>query len=229
MRPLTDTCPKPLLPVRGKPLIVWHLEAFARAGIRDIVVNTAWLEDQFPDVLGDGARWGVRLRYSAEGRDFGGALETAGGICRALPMLAPRFWVVAADVWCPGFDPGLPAAQASLDAGCLAHIVLVSNPSHNPAGDFGMSDDGRALNLPGGTDAPRWTYSTLGLYHRALFEPPWCDIASGNAQGIKAPLAPVLRRAMDQRRVGASLHHQAWADIGTVQRLAQLNEQETAP
>lgn len=228
MRPLTDTCPKPLLPVRGKPLIAWHLEAFARAGLTEVVINTAWLEEQFPAALGDGKRWGVRLRYSTEGHDFGAALETAGGIARALPMLAPRFWVIAGDVWCPDFHPGEPAAQASLDAGRLAHIGLVANPPHNEAGDFGLSEDGRALNLTSGSSTARLTYSTFGLYTRSLFEPPWCDIEAGNPQGIKAPLAPVLRRAMDQGRVGAWQHRGAWTDVGTVQRLAQLNEQEAA-
>ena len=107
MRPLTDTTPKPLLPVRGKPLIEWHLEALARAGVREVVVNTAWLEEQFPAALGDGSRWGLSIRYSTEGRDHGGALETAGGIRKALPWLAPRgdesFWVVSGDIFMPGF------------------------------------------------------------------------------------------------------------------------------
>jgi hypothetical protein len=110
MRPLTDTTPKPLLPVRGQPLIVHHLVALAAAGVREVVINTAWLEEQFPAALGDGARWGLKIHYSMEGRDHGGALETAGGIAKALPWLAPRgeeaFWVVSGDVFLPGFLRG---------------------------------------------------------------------------------------------------------------------------
>ena len=103
MRPLTDTTPKPLLCVRGKPLIEWHLEALARAGVREVVINTAWLELQFPAALGDGSRWGLRIRYSTEGRDHGGALETAGGIAKALPWLGEVFWLVSADIFAPDF------------------------------------------------------------------------------------------------------------------------------
>ncbi|MFN3887605.1 MAG: NDP-sugar synthase, partial [Aquabacterium sp.] len=103
MRPLTDTTPKPLLPVRGQPLIAWHLQALARDGVRDVVINTAYLEDQFEPALGDGRRWGLRITYSHEGRDHGGALETAGGIAKALPLLGDAFWVLAGDVFVPSF------------------------------------------------------------------------------------------------------------------------------
>src|SRR5436190_18404207 len=106
MRPATDRTPKPLLEVRGKALIEWHLEALARAGVQEVVINTAWLEEQFPAALGDGSRWGLAIRYSHEGRDFGGALETAGGIATAWPLLrgAERLWVISGDVFVPGFD-----------------------------------------------------------------------------------------------------------------------------
>ncbi len=103
LRPHTDHTPKPLLPVRGQPLIAWHLAALAAAGVREVVINTAWLEDRFPEALGDGSRWGLAIRYSMEGRDHGGALETAGGIAKALAMLDDPFWVVAGDVFLPGF------------------------------------------------------------------------------------------------------------------------------
>ena len=223
MRPLTDHTPKPLLTVGGKPLIVWHIEALARAGVTDIVINTAWLEEQFPAALGDGSRWGVRLAYSQEGRDFGGALETAGGICRALPRLGERFWLVAGDVHAPGLDFAPAAAQAFAASDALAHLWLVPNPAHNPRGDFGLDGQGRALNLPPEAGGPRFTYSTCGLFRRALFVPPHCAIPSGNPDGVKAPLAPLLRAAMDNGAITATLFTGAWTDVGTPQRLAQLN------
>src|SRR5512137_2843700 len=124
MRPLTDTTPKPLLEVRGQPLIVWHLQALARAGVREVVVNTAWLEDQFPAALGDGARWGLSIHYSMEGRDHGGALETAGGIAKALAWLGDPFWVVAGDVFVPGFEFAAAAAERFARRGDLAQLWL---------------------------------------------------------------------------------------------------------
>ncbi len=219
MRPLTDHTPKPLLKVRGKPLIEWHIEALAQAGVRDIVVNTAWLEDQFPTALGDGSRWGVRLTYSHEGRDFGGALETLGGISRALPLLGDTFWVIAGDINAPALEFPQSKAINLKASGHLAHLLLVPNPSHNLRGDFGLSDSGLALNQA----EQRHTYSTVGLYRAALFAPPLCDIPPGNPAGVKAPLAPLLRAAMDNQRITAELFNGAWTDVGTPERLAQLN------
>lgn len=225
MRPLTDVTPKPLLQVRGKPLIEWHIAGLAALGVREIVVNTAHLEEQFVPALGDGSRWGVRLVYSHEGRDFGGALETLGGIARALPLLGETFWVVAGDVF-TDFWASHAAEPWSLNDGELARIALVPNPAHNARGDFGISPEGRALNLPrdgSSQDKPLYTYSTIGLYRRAFFEPPLCDVPVGNAQGIKAALAPLLRKGMDAGVVGARLHRGDWTDVGTPERLAQLN------
>lgn len=216
MRPLTDTTPKPLLPVHGRPLMQYPLNALQAAGFDRVVTNTAWLGEQIE------ARFGDRLRYSHEGIDFGGALETAGGIARALPLLDDVFWVVAGDVYAPtfAFDP---ADVARFRAGpALAHLWLVPNPAHNPRGDFGLSPEGLALNGDG-ADGQRFTYSTIGLYRRELFEPPWCDIPPGNPQGIRAALAPLLRRAMDNGRISAALHTGPWTDVGTPERLAQLN------
>jgi len=175
-----------------------------------------------------GASTGVELRYSHEGRDFGGALETAGGIVRALPQLADVFWVAAGDVFAPDFvfDPAAVAAFAA--SSLLAHIWLVPNPAHNPGGDFGLSDQGLALNLPkvaapASTDAPkRYTFSTIALYRRAFFEAAWCGIPAGNPAGQKAPLAPLLRAAMDAGAVGATLYTGAWTDVGTPERLAEF-------
>ena len=238
MRPLTDTCPKPLLQVRGKPLMQWHLEALARGGARSVMVNTAWLGTQISGHFGH--RFGgpiatdgqgpqtsiatLDLVYSNEGLDFGEALETAGGITRALPNLADPFWVVAGDIFAPDFAFPQSAARNFRESGNLAHIWLVPNPSHNPNGDFALSSAGLARN----DGDLRHTYSTIGLYRHALFTPPYCDIVAGNPQGAKAALAPVLRSAIARDRVSAHLYTGPWVDVGTPQRLAQLN-QASAP
>ena len=228
MRPLTDSCPKPLLAVRGKPLMQWHMEALARGGCTGLVVNTAWLGAQITSHFGparpfDGGRM-LSISYSNEQADFGGALETAGGIARALPLLQAGgqdvFWLVAGDVYAPDFSFDPAAVQRFEASNALAHLWLVPNPAHNPRGDFGISPDGLALNQ---ADGERYTYSTIGLYRAALFAEPFCAIPQGNPGGIKAPLAPLLRRAMDEGRVGASLYTGRWTDVGTPERLAELN------
>lgn len=222
MRPLTDHTPKPLLPVQGRPLVAWHLGALAASGVTHTVLNTAWLGEQLPDQLGN-SHQGMALSYSMEGRDFGGALETAGGIARALPQLAEVFWVLAGDVYTPGFRFG-PAQVAAFTASpALAHLWLVPNPAHNPRGDFGLAPDGQALNLPANDPAPRYTYSTIGLYKRAFFEPPLCPIPPGNPEGVRAALGPLLRLAMDRGLVTAMLYTGPWTDVGTPERLAGLN------
>lgn len=212
MRPLTDQTPKPLLAVQGKPLIAWHLENLARAGVQEVVINTAWLEDQFPDALGDGSRFGLRILYSHEGARFGGALETAGGIATALPLLrnAP-FWLVAGDVFMPGFDFPAADAQRFAASAALAHIYLVPNPPHNANGDFGIDRAGLALSQAD----EKFTYSTVGLYRPALFK--------NTPSGKKAALAPLLREAMESGHVGATLYSGPWTDVGTPGRLAELN------
>jgi MurNAc alpha-1-phosphate uridylyltransferase len=247
MRPLTDTCPKPLLQVQGKPLMQWPMEALARDGFSQVVVNTAWLgeliELEFGSVFvpqppqnmrkqllnQEHAASPVQIRYSHEGRDFGAALETAGGIARALPLLGEVFWVLAGDVYAPDFVFAQTAVDRFMASNMLAHLWLVPNPEHNPKGDFGLTGESGgnalALNLPKEDPQPRYTYSTIGLYRKALFEPPWCDIAPGNPQGTKAALAPLLRAAMDQERVSAELYTGRWTDVGTPQRLEQLNTQ----
>lgn len=224
MRPLTDSCPKPLLKVQGKPLMQWQLEALQRGGCEQVLINTDWLAEQIVQAAHPP---GLALHYSHEGHDFGGALETAGGIVRALPQLDELFWVLAADVFTPGFEFSQEAVKRFRASGKLAHLWLVPNPAHNPDGDFGLQIEANgpalALNLPKADRRPRFTFSTIGLYRRALFEAPWCDIAPGNPQGVKAPLAPLLRRAMDQGRVSAELYPGPWTDVGTPQRLAELN------
>ena len=241
MRPLTDTCPKPLLPVRGKPLMQWPMEALARGGFTDVVINTAWLEErifaEFGHQFGPKStsnnntslsnseqKSGLNIIYSAEGRDFGGALETAGGIVRALPMLDDVFWVLAGDVFVPEFAFRKSAVDRFTQSDKLAHLWLVPNPAHNPKGDFGLSADGLALNLPKDSAEAKFTYSTIGLYRSALFAAPYCSIPAGNETGTKAPLAPILRAAMDDGLVSAELYTGDWTDVGTPERLQCLNQ-----
>ena len=210
MRPLTDSTPKPLLEVRGKRLVEWHLEALARAGVREVVVNTAWLEEQFPATLGDGSRHGVQITYSFEGRDHGDALETAGGIAKALPLLGDSFWVVSGDVFVPDFRFDAGDAQAFADSDALGQLWLVDNAPHHPNGDFGIGADGLASR----TADPKFTWASIGLFRAALFS----DIAVGT----KMALRPKLELALDQRRLRAEKYDGRWTDVGTMERLAAL-------
>jgi MurNAc alpha-1-phosphate uridylyltransferase len=214
MRPLTDTCPKPLLQVRDRPLIGWHLQALGQAALADVVINTAWLGEQIEQRYGAQTD-GVRIRYSHEGKDFGHALETAGGIVRALPLLEDCFWLVAGDVYMPDFRFSRQALERFRASGKLAHLFLVANPEHNPKGDFGLAADGSALNQA----EVRYTYSTTGLFRHGLFD----GLPAGNPEGLKLSLAPLLRQAMDRGQVTAELYTGAWTDVGTPQRLAALN------
>jgi MurNAc alpha-1-phosphate uridylyltransferase len=216
MRPLSDRTPKPLLKVHGKPLIEWHLEALARGGVREVVVNTAWLEDQIVAALGDGSRWGLALHYSLEGRDHGGALETAGGIAKALPLLALRdgesFWLVSADIHAPGFrfdSERAPAFERSRD---LAHLWLVPNPPFHRNGDFGLDAAGRVTR----SSADRhWTYANLALCRAAS--------VAGIAAGTRAALGPLLFDAAEAGRLSGEALTGEWHNIGTPQQLAALN------
>jgi MurNAc alpha-1-phosphate uridylyltransferase len=211
MRPLTDLCPKPLLPVRGKRLIEWHLEALSAAGVREVVINTAWLEEQFPAALGDGSRWGLAIRYSMEGRDHGGALETAGGIAKALPHLGERFWVVSGDVFVPGFPFDAADADRFARTNTLAHLWLVSNAPHHPEGDFGLDAVAqRATRAP-----PRLTWASVGLFSAAMFD--------GVAPDRPMKLRPLLDAALDAGRLGAAQWPGEWTDVGTRERLDALN------
>ncbi|HEU5297581.1 MAG TPA: nucleotidyltransferase family protein [Burkholderiaceae bacterium] len=215
MRPLTDHTPKPLLAVRGKTLIEWHLLALAAAGVREVVINTAWLEEQFPAALGDGSRFGLQITYSMEGRDHGGALETAGGIAKALPQLAPRgdecFWVVSGDVFLPGFAFDAAFAQRFASGPLWAHLWLVPNAPHHPQGDFGIDAQGLAV-----AQAPvRLTWASVGLFRARMFR----DVAVGT----KLPLRPLLDDAIAQRRLSAQAWSGTWTDVGSVERLQALN------
>jgi len=210
MRPLTDKLPKPLLEMRGKPLIQWAIESLAQAGIKDLVINHAHLGHMVETALGDGSRFGVRIRYSPEGT----ALETAGGIVHAMALLGPApFVVVNGDVLTDFNFSNLIARNLGND---LAHLVLVANPEHHPKGDF-LVQDSRILprSTPGTDQTPKWTFSGIGLYSPALF--------SGIVDGSRAPLAPLLFAAADQGRLGGELYQGSWHDVGTPQRYAELN------
>ena len=201
MRPLTDRTPKPLLEAGGQPLIGHHLTALAAAGIRDVVINHAHLGAQIEAALGHGAAYGLRIRYSPEET----ALETGGGIFQALPLLGPGpFLVVNGDVW-----TDLEFGHLCLGDDDLAHLVLVTNPAHHPAGDF-LLDGGRVV-LEGGA---RLTFSGIGVYRAALFD---------RCTAGRFPLAPLLRAAIAAGRVSGELHTGRWTDVGTPERLAELD------
>ena len=204
LRPLTDRIPKPLVQVAGKPLVVWHLERLAAAGLRDIVLNVSHLAEAIVERLGDGARFGVRLSYSREAEP----LETAGGIAKALPLLGDApFLLVNADVYCElGF-----AALGALELGArLAHLVLVPNPPHRLQGDFSLSSGG----LVGNAGGPRYTYGGV-----AVMSP---QLLAAVRPGEKAPLAPLLREAAGRGGISGELYPGLWQDVGTVERLREL-------
>jgi MurNAc alpha-1-phosphate uridylyltransferase len=214
MRPLTEHTPKPLLPVRGKPLIAWHLEKLAAIGVRDVVVNTSWLADRFAPTLGDGAHWGLRLHYSHEGPE---PLETGGGMLHALSLLGDApFIAVNGDIWCAHDFAALPREPAG-----LAHLVLVDNPAHHPAGDFALV--GAQVQSEGET---RLTFSGIGVYRPALLS-GWRDVigAAPGADAVPArfKLAPLLRAAMRADAVTGEHFTGAWTDVGTPERLAALD------
>jgi len=214
MRPLTDRTPKPLLPVGGKPLIAWHLEKLAAIGVHYVVINTSHLAEQFPAALGDGSRWGLRIRYAYEGPT---PLETGGGMLNALPLLgAEPFLVVSGDVWCDADFAALPAEPRG-----LAHLLLTDNPPHHPHGDFRLDAEGRLRD----DGEPRLTYSGIGVFRRELLE-GWRE-AVGAAAGTEATpprfkLRPLLEAAILRGMVDGSHHRGAWTDVGTPVRLAEL-------
>ena len=217
MRPLTDRTPKPLLEVGGKPLIVWHIENLVRAGITELVINHAHLGAQIEAALGDGNQFDARIKYSSEGT----ALETAGGIAFALHLLGDRpFAVINGDIFCDYDFAKLRERADTLKAsGDTAHLVLVNNPAQHPNGDFGLTD-GRVTNPQSTTLDPRssiLTFSGIGIYQPGLF----ADIT----RGTKAPLAPILRAQIALGKVSGEHHRGLWVDVGTPQRLKELDSQ----
>jgi MurNAc alpha-1-phosphate uridylyltransferase len=207
MRPITDTVPKPLVRVGGRPLIAWHLAALARAGVREVVINLSWLGEQLRTALGAGADFGLRITYSEEGPV---ALETGGGIFRALPLLGPEpFLVLSGDIWT---DIDLGSVQLEPEA--QAHLVLIPNPPHHPRGDFGLEG-----NVVVQRDSERLTYANVGIYRPEFF--------AGCAAG-RFPLLEPLNRAIGARLVRGEVHRGAWSDVGTPERLAQLEARLSA-
>jgi len=215
MRPLTDDLPKPLLTIQNKSLLAWHLEALAKTNIRDVVINHAWLGKKIEEALGNGSQFGLHIQYSPESS----ALETAGGICKALPLIAPAdfFIVINGDV----FSPNLPIAQL-LETLCkmrtnstkpLAHLLMVPNPIQHPEGDFYLQ--GSTVSSSVSADAEKLTFSGIGIYHKDLFK----DLEFG----APAKLAPLLRAAMKQNKVSGEKYLGPWHDVGTPQRLQELN------
>jgi MurNAc alpha-1-phosphate uridylyltransferase len=206
MRPLTDRTPKSMLPVGGKPLIFRHLEKLAAAGFGTVVINHAHLGEQIESAIGDGGRWNLAVRFSPEAQ----ALETAGGIRNALPLLSePVFAVVNADVYSDYDYARLAIAIRQMQAATLAHLVLVDNPPHHPRGDFSLEG-----NLVRAGDRDLLTFSGIGIYRAALFAP----VALGNSH----PLAPLLRAQMAPGKITGEHFRGEWDDIGTPQRLADL-------
>jgi MurNAc alpha-1-phosphate uridylyltransferase len=209
LRPLTDRIPKALVEVGGKPLIAWHLERLAAAGCREAVINVSHLADRIEDAIGDGARFGLRVAYSREAAP----LETAGGIAQALPLLGTApFLLVNADIYCEvGFRPLL---GFELDA-MLSHLVLVPNPPHRPQGDFSLSSAS-----VGNEGEPRYTYAGVAVMSPQLLQTV--------RRGDKASLAPLLRSAADKRRISGEVFGGLWQDVGTAERLAELETQLAA-
>ncbi len=213
MRPLTDTCPKPLLKVGSEPLIGWHLRRLQAAGFQNIVINHAWLGQQIEDTLGDGADYGVNIAYSPEGES---GLETAGGIATALPLLGQEpFLVINGDVLTDiDFAAALPIGADMRENGQLAHLWLVNNPEHNPNGDFGL--DNHQYVHGEAWQKQAYTFSGMGVYHPDLF--------ANIVPKTKAKLAPLLREAMMNQQVSGQLHNKTWIDVGTIERLQAAND-----
>lgn len=215
MRPLTDHTPKPLLPVAGQPLIAWHIQRLANADIKHIVINHAWLGEQIVQTLASGQPWGVNIEYSAESP----ALETAGGIARALRLLGDEpFLVINGDIWCDWpLQRAKPiSADLKTNPAGLAHLVLVDNPTHNPEGDFCLKSNDK-ISAEGDS---RLTFSGIGIYHPALFR----DLDPDQP----AALAPLLRQAMGTGSVTGEHHTGYWLDVGTPERLATLSAHLTS-
>ncbi|MBN4063434.1 nucleotidyltransferase family protein [Cardiobacterium sp. AH-315-I02] len=209
LRPLTDKTPKPLIKVAGKALIEYHLNNLAKAGFNDIVINTAWLADKIHAELGNGSNYGLTIHYSDEGK----ALETAGGIIKALPLLGDEpFLVVNGDIWSDFNFSNLPALNKNMQA----HLVLVKNPEHNKKGDFALQN-GRIKN----TGETLYTFSGIGLYRADFFS----GQQSTEQQPAIAPLAPIIRKKCEYNLVSGQLYDGLWTDIGTIERLQELERQ----
>jgi len=226
MRPLSDNTPKPLLRVGGKHLIEWHLENLVTAGVREVVINTSHLAEQFPAALGDGSRWGLRIHYSFEGPE---PLETGGGMLHALPLLgAGPFVVVNGDIWTDFDFSTLPQ-----DPQALAHLVLADNPAHHPLGDFGIDAAGKLHPYPvapAGRAMQALTFTGIGVYRPELLV-DWRNLIGNPPGSEREPprfsTIPVLRVRMPLVQVSWQSHAGKWTDVGTAQRLAELDRRLT--
>ena len=216
MRPLTDSTPKPLLEVGGKRLIEWHLEKFAADGISHVVIKTSYLAEQFPSTLGDGSRWNLQIDYIDEGPV---ALETGGGMLNALDRLGREpFLLVNGDIWID-----LDFSSLLQAPGSLAHLLMVANPAHVARGDFALESDGYLVD----SGPARLTYSGVGIYRAALFDdwrPTLGEHAGANESPPRFALAPLLRAAMRRHQVSGEFFAGCWVDVGTPQRLADLDQ-----
>lgn len=211
MRPLTDTIPKPLLPIAGKPLVQYHIEKLVQAGVSQIVINHAWLGEQIEKALGNGSQWGATISYSAEGK----ALEAAGGIIKALPLLGEQpFIVINGDVW-----SDYPFENLLRMTPVKAHLVLVANPEHNPCGDFSLAQDG----LVSDQGDKKFTFSGVSVMNPVLFSQLICEQDTGQTSGV-IPMAPLLRKVMAEQQVTGELYQGEWIDVGTPERLKMLDE-----
>ena len=217
MRPLTDTCPKPLLKVRGRPLIVWHILNLVRAGITEIVINHAHLGHMIEEALGDGSQFGAKIQYSPEAE----ALETAGGVANALHLLGDQpFLVLSGDIYCPNFDfsEALDVLKDKdhrgdpypADVRDVAWVWLTPNPWHNPEGDFALN-----LYTISGKGSPKWNFANIGVYRREMF--------NGITPGQKAGLGKLLFEYADQGCIGGEIYQDEWVNVGTVRQLEELN------
>jgi MurNAc alpha-1-phosphate uridylyltransferase len=204
LRPLTDEIPKPLIKVGGMALIEYHLDNLADAGFKEVIINTAWHAEKIHALLENGKKYGVHIHYSDEGT----ALETAGGIINALPLLGDEpFLVVNGDIWCHFDFTGLPGLEEDKQA----HLILVDNPDHNEKGDFALED-----GLVRSSGDPMHTYSGIGIYSPAFF---------AEQQPGALPLAPILRKKCEQGLVSGQLYDGLWTDVGTIERLQELEKQ----
>ena len=216
MRPLTNHTAKPLLQAGGKRLIEWHLEKLAAVDVRYVVINTSHLAEQFPEALGDGSRWGLRIRYAYEGPT---PLETGGGMLNALSLLGPEpFITVSADVWTDADLATLPAEPRG-----TGHLLMVDNPAHHPAGDFGLDEQGL---IHQDSSAPRLTYSGIGVFRRELLD-DWRELihdAGAEQNPPRFKLRPLFERAIARQQLTGSHYRGAWTDVGTPERLHELDQ-----
>ena len=220
MRPLSDHTPKPLLKIHGKPMIEWHLEKLAAAGIQRVVINTCWLEEQFKPALGNGSRWGLQIHYSMERELFGAALGTAGGIIHALPQLAQSgeaFWLISGDIYAPDFYFSPVVAQNFLTSNALARLWVIPNPPYHPRGDFGISAEGLGIARRPGPDGKLWTYASIALIRPTLY----AGLPASHETSFIQPLLDSMHKGL----IEIELYTGRFENVGTPEQLETINTQ----